>query len=190
MPLLSPQRYKLSPLLKPQEVEPVATPVVPTGAPSGTASSTSVTPTAPPSFPPLVLGGTSTLKLLAAQDFNSGRLRGFGLWDASVGRQPAEAYYTDLATTGANLGRAWITLRRCSGCNEYTLDNVQVQNIDNFIAHARAKGFWIVVVVTTGDERAGELWSNDQLQQSLIAKWRLLSRLDTGTCPKLPATIF
>jgi hypothetical protein len=151
-------------------------------APSLAAAAPSATPARPshaaptlPNAPPLTLSGTPTLRFLAAPDFAAGKLRGFELGDASNSSVPPDGYFKDLVATGANLGRVWLQLRRCSGCNEYTLDNMQIRNMDYYVSKARDNGIWIVFLMTTGDERAGDLWTNPGLQSSLVAIWQYIA---------------
>lgn len=126
--------------------------------------------------PPLDLGtAPSKLRFLAAADFKSGKLRGFQLGDASHSDQPKENYFSDLAATGANLGRLFIVIRRCKDCTDYKMDDMQLRNIDYFVSHARQYGFWVVLCLSTYDERAGELWRNEALQRGLAANWKAIA---------------
>src|SRR5262249_38761439 len=113
---------------------------VASAAPSLAAATPSAAPARPPhtaptlpNAPPLALSGTPTLRFLAVPDFAAGKLRGFELGDASNPSVPPDGYFKDLVATGANLGRVWLQLRRCSGCNEYTLDNMQIRNMDYYV---------------------------------------------------------
>lgn len=133
--------------------------------------------TTSPSAPPLVSTDPATLQFLSSADFGAGRFRGFQLGNTRNPTRPPDSYFTNLVANGANLGRVWIEFRRCKGCDQYTLDDAQIANMDFYVSKARALGFWIVFLATTAgsDERAGDLWSNPELQKSVVALWKFIA---------------
>ncbi|MDD5332952.1 MAG: cellulase family glycosylhydrolase [Rhodoferax sp.] len=110
---------------------------------------------------------------ITANDFRNSRFRGFHIEDVSSQRSSADL--DALASTGANMVRISVFLKRCNECVSYDLPQTDLNNLDALIHALAARSIYAFVVLRPmGDER-GPLWTSSLLQKSFIMQWKLLA---------------
>jgi hypothetical protein len=108
---------------------------------------------------------------LTASDYRKGQLRGFTLDESRHGEED----FVALASTGANLVRLMLPVKRCQSCREYRLDFPR--DYVAFVVRMGGRyGFRVVInLVVHPSSTRSEYWSRPELLESLALIWQQLA---------------
>jgi endoglucanase len=113
------------------------------------------------------------------QAFRDGTLRGFALAELPASGQAiyTESDFKDLVSTGANVVRLPILLRKCSGCLAYDTPEADMAYAQRVLATGERLGFRVVVVLLAtpwGNE--SDYWENEALKADIAKKWQQVAQ--------------
>ena len=108
------------------------------------------------------------------QLFRDGALRGFALAErpASGDGIYTESDFKDLASTGANVVRVPIQLRKCAGCEKYDAPEKDIGYAEQVLRRGERYGLRVIVVLLAtpwGNE--SDYWNNELLKADIVKQW-------------------
>lgn len=128
-----------------------------------------------------VVTGSDSVLAQRLKIFEDGNLRGFTL--ADMQQDGTEIYseqdYVDLVSTGANVVRMFLHLRKCDGCQQYGFPEKEINYAERVLARGEKLGFRVIVsVLPLPGFGKSDYWENTALKEDIAVKWKhVASRL-------------
>lgn len=111
---------------------------------------------------------------VTADDFRQSGFKGFNFAEVKDGL-PTAANLDAMHASGANVGRVFFGVSRCTVCMSYSLGAGDLRTLDALVDAMRKRSMQVIVVLTLGGDERGILWWSSSLQDSFVEVWRQLA---------------